>query len=255
MLNRVVDVELALVGAEAQAVRLVEEHALHQQLRLPAAGRNAIDALEAELPRPLHAIDRHAAIPGIGEIDRAVALHDDIVGAVEFAPLEMRGEHLAAAIGALAHQRRGRVLADDEVQIGIIGHAVALVRRAHHLGDARAIPAAAHIAGHVREQQVMLPRMPDRAFREFEARADLPDRSPEIHEFGKGRVQRDMRCHGAPSARSGRDVRPGTSCASARSARAGRAPPCRAGPPPARPRSSRACHALAAGSASHSAAS
>ena len=48
------------------------------------------------------------------------------------------------------------MLADDEVQLGIIGHAVAFVRRTSDLDDAAArIPAPAHVARHVREQEIV----------------------------------------------------------------------------------------------------
>ncbi len=103
-LRGVVDVKQALVGREAEAVGLVEQMAVDDKFRRAAAGRNAVDALEAELPRPFDAVDRHAAIPGIAEIDRAARMHADVVRAVELLILEMRGEHLAPSVGPLADQ-------------------------------------------------------------------------------------------------------------------------------------------------------
>ena len=105
-LHGVVDVEQLFVRREAQPVRLVEQMAVDHELRLAAAGRHAIDALEAELARPLDAIDRHAAVPGIGEIDRAVGVHAHVVRAVELLALEMRGQHLAPPVGPLADEAR-----------------------------------------------------------------------------------------------------------------------------------------------------
>src|SRR4051812_9237727 len=95
--------------------------------RAPAGG-NAIDALETKLPRPLDAIDRHAPVPGIAEIDCAAGMDTDIVRAVELLIVEMRGDHLAAPVRPFANQRGGRMLADDQVQLGVVGHAVAFVR-------------------------------------------------------------------------------------------------------------------------------
>ncbi|MGY2934830.1 putative ferredoxin-like protein [Bradyrhizobium sp. GM6.1] len=145
----VVDIEQFLVGREAQPIRLVEQIAIHDQLRL-GAGHDAIDALETELPRPLDAIDRHAAIPGVREIDRAGGVHADVVGAVELLSPKVRGQHLAPPVRPLADQRRCRVLANDQIKFGVIGHAVAFVRRAFDLGNAvPRIPAPAHVARHV----------------------------------------------------------------------------------------------------------
>jgi hypothetical protein len=67
------------------------------------------------------------------------------------------------------------VFADEEVQLRVVGHPVALVRRAHDLAHARAVEPAADVARHVGEQQVLLHRVPDRPFGEGEARARLPD--------------------------------------------------------------------------------
>ena len=190
-LHGVVDVEPLFVRRKAEAVRLVEQGAVDQQLRRAAAGRHAIDALEAELARPLDAVDRHAAVPGVGEIDRAARMHADVVRAVEFLVLEVRGEHVAAAVGALADQRRGGVLADDQIEVGVIGHAVAFVRRALDLDDAaRGVPATANVGGHVRKQQIVIDRMPDRPLGEGEAGAELADRRIGIDqgfEFGAQR--------------------------------------------------------------------
>ena len=180
----VVDVEQLLVGREAQAVRLLEPAAVDEKLRRAAAGRHAVDALEAELARTLDAVDRHAAVPGVGEIDRAVGAHADIVRRIELLPVEMRREHLAPPVRPLAHQARCRVLADDQVQVGVIGHAVVLVRRPPHLAHAAArVPAPPHVGRHVGEQEIMIDRMPDRPFGEGEAGAELADRRIDVDQL------------------------------------------------------------------------
>ena len=193
-LHGVVDVKQALVGREAEAVGLVEQMAVDHELWRAAAGRDAIDALEAELARPLDAVDRHAAIPGIAEIDRAARMHADIVRAVELLIFEMRGDHLAPSVGPLADQGRGGVLADDQIELGVIGHAVAFVRRTLDLDDAAlGIPSPAHIAGHIRKQQIVMDRMPDRPLREVKTGADLADRRVRVDQGFEFRAQRDMR--------------------------------------------------------------
>src|SRR5882757_8942788 len=102
---------------------------IDHELWRATAGQNAIDALETELPRPLDAIHRHAPVPGIAEVDRSTGMDTDVVRAVELLTLEMRGEYLAPPVRPFANERRRGMLADDQVQLGVVGHAVALVRR------------------------------------------------------------------------------------------------------------------------------
>src|SRR5439155_8629030 len=152
-LRGVVDVEQAFIGREAEAVGLVEQMAVDDEFWRAAAGRDAIDALKAELARPLDAIDRHAAVPGIAEIDRAARMDADVVRAVELLILVVRSNHLTPSVGALADQGRGGMLADNEIELGVIGHAVAFIRRTLDLDDAAlGVPSPAHIAGHIRKQ-------------------------------------------------------------------------------------------------------
>src|SRR5581483_8377592 len=103
-LRGVVDIEPPFVRRKAQAVRLVEQVAIDHELWLTAGPRQPIDTLEAELARPLDAIDRHATVPRIGKIDRAGGMYADIVGAVELLPLEMRSQHLTPAVRTLANE-------------------------------------------------------------------------------------------------------------------------------------------------------
>ncbi len=86
------------------------------------------------------------------------------------------------------------MLADDQIKFGVIGHAVAFVRRTLDLDDAAlGIPSPAYITGHIRKQQIVMDRMPDRAFRKIEARADLADRRVGVDQGFEFRAQRDMR--------------------------------------------------------------
>jgi len=132
-------------------------------------------------------------------------MHADIVRAVEFLVVEVRGEHVAAAIGALADQRRRGMLADDQVKVGVIGHAIAFVRRTPDLDDAaRCVPATANVAGHVRKQQIMIDRMPDRPLGEGEAAAELADRRIGVDQFLEFGAQRGVGHGAVPSPGSGR---------------------------------------------------
>ena len=171
--RRIVDVKKLLVGREAEAVRLIEEIVVDQELRRPAGAGHAVDALKAKLMGPFDAVMGRAAVDGIGEIDRPVRPDADVVGRVELLAAEMRSENLAPPVRALAHEQRRRVLADDEVEVGVIGHAVAFVGGPLRLGDAMfRVPAAAHVARHVGEQEIVVERMPDRPFGEHEPGPD-----------------------------------------------------------------------------------
>src|SRR5882672_10002184 len=143
------------------------------------------------------------------------------------------------------------MLANDQVEFGVIGHAVAFVRRTLDLDDAAlGIPSPPHIAGHIRKQEIVMDRMPDRALREFKTGADLADRRVGIDQGFEFRAQRDMRHRSVLSA-----LRPGTSCAGAGSEPPGPAPDRAAGRPRRRLRSWRGGRGPGADSANYSRAS
>ena len=86
------------------------------------------------------------------------------------------------------------MLAHDQVQVLVVGHAVALVGRALDLAHAAAlVPAPAHVGRHVGEQQVVLDRVPDRPFGEGEAGADLADRGPAVDQLLELALDDDVR--------------------------------------------------------------
>ena len=105
----------------------------------------------------------------------------------------MARENLARPIRPFADEQGRRVLADDEVEVGVVGHAVAFVRRPFDLDHAAVrIPAAAHVAGHVRKQQEMIDRMPDRPLGEDAVRRHLDGRRVELDQLLELRPQRRM---------------------------------------------------------------
>src|SRR5262245_41962667 len=184
--RRVDAVEQRIVGREAEPVRQDELVLVDDELELvlTASGGNPEDALPAELALPLDAETGEAAVPGIGEVDRPRRVDADVVRAVQVLALEVVCEHLAAPVGTLAPQRARHVLADDEVEVGVVRHAVALERRPHHLDDgAVGRVAAPHVAGHVGEEEMVLGGMPDRPLREREAGGDPLDFRPFLDEL------------------------------------------------------------------------
>ena len=85
------------------------------------------------------------------------------------------------------------MLAHDEVQIGVIGHAVAFVGRALDFDHAAArVPAPPHVAGHVREQQEMINGMPDWSFGEEEARRQSAPPARPARQAPRTQPQRHM---------------------------------------------------------------
>ena len=181
----VVDVEDALVRREAEPVRLVEVVGLAVEF---AVGRDAENPLEAQLPLALQAEDRHAAVPRVGEVDRAVGLHHHVIGAVQLLAVVVRGQHLALAGRRLAGQCAGHMLADIEIEVGIQRHAVALVVGVAHV--ARAVhraPAPTCILRDIAEVETLLAGVPDRPLGKREARANLVDGGVLGHEIQKPR--------------------------------------------------------------------
>ena len=81
---------------------------------------------EVDLTRSLDAEAGKAAVPGVGEVDRAVGADGDVVRAVEVLALPVECERLAHTVGALADERARHVLADEQVEVVIQHHPVAL---------------------------------------------------------------------------------------------------------------------------------
>ena len=175
--RRVVDVDERLVRREADAVRHLELVLVDHELDVvrAAAGRDPEDALPAQLALALDAEPGKAPVPRVGEVDRPVGAHADVVGAVQVLALVVVGEQLARAVLPLAPERARDVLADEQVAVRVERHPVALEARPHHLFDTlagRVLPP--DVARHVGEEEVPV-RMPDRPFGERKARCDLLD--------------------------------------------------------------------------------
>ena len=176
--RRVVDVEERLVRGEAQPVRhlvlVLPDDEL--QLVLAAAGRDHEDALPAELPLALDPEAGEAPVPRVGEVDRPVRADGDVVRAVQVLALVVERERLAHAVGALAHERARDVLADEQVEVRVEGHPVALERRVPDLGHRavqRDLPP--DVGRHVGEVEDLLRRVPDRPLGEGESGCELLD--------------------------------------------------------------------------------
>ena len=172
-MHGVVDVELRLVGSQAEAVRLRE--VVDEQLQVAAVGGNPVHALEVEILRPLEAEPRHAAVRRVGEDDRAVRRDDHVVRAVQLLVAPVRRDRFACAVRLLAHDRARDVLADDQVAVVVARHPVAFVARvAEHFDALFRMPPAPLVAGHVAEVQRPVGH-PDRTFGERKSRRDLLD--------------------------------------------------------------------------------
>src|SRR6185295_7367571 len=100
-------------------------------------------------------------------------------------------------------------------------HAVALVGRPLDLAHAAAlVPAPAHVGRHVGKQQIVLDRVPDRAFGKREAGADLADRRPAVDQLLELALDHHVRHLRALACA----LTPGTSSAAPATAPAARAP-------------------------------
>ncbi len=110
----------------------------------------------------------------------------------------MRAHDLAIAVRPEPGNRAGGMFADKQVVCAVIGHSVALVRRSH---DFRYRPVrrpfAANVRRHVREEQMLLCRVPDRPFGEGEACSQLQDRRVDVDQFMEPAVDRGV-SHSSP---------------------------------------------------------
>ena len=84
------------------------------------------------------------------------------------------------------------MLAGDQVEVGVIGEPIGLVRRPQRLAHAAAVETAAHVGGHVGEQQVLVDRVPDRPLGEREPAADLPHRRVLVDQTAETGIERVM---------------------------------------------------------------
>src|SRR5262249_57617734 len=97
------------------------------------AGADAVYAAEIELVRPLDAEAGESAVARIAEVDGAVRVDDDVVRRVELLALVVRCDRLARSVGMLANYRARHVLADEQVEVGVVRHALALLPWPHDL--------------------------------------------------------------------------------------------------------------------------
>jgi hypothetical protein len=179
--RRVVHVQDVLVRREAQPVRLAEVVRFAVQ---DAVRRDAIHTLVIELLCPLEPEHGHASVGRIGEVDRPVRSHHDVVRAVQLLALPVRGENRALARGRFHDEGAGDVLANVEIPRAVIGHAVALIARIAHFEDAFACaPPAADVARHVAEVEALLFGVPDRPLAEPEPCTELLDRRVRLNQL------------------------------------------------------------------------
>ena len=87
---------------------------------VPRSGVTPIDAVEREVPL----LARQRGAPGVGEVDRAVGLDDDVVRPVEAAALEAVGDHGEAAVELLPGDAAAVVLAGEQPALEIAGEPV-----------------------------------------------------------------------------------------------------------------------------------
>src|SRR6267378_206846 len=131
-----VRVESFFVGRKRQAVRVgdVVDDAAH------LAALDHVDALEVQALARVLLAKAQAAV-GVGEVDRAVALDDDVVRAVELPAFETVGEYGALAVLLDPVDRPSGPCRDDEPALPVEGEPV----RADHVelleqGIARVLP-------------------------------------------------------------------------------------------------------------------
>ena len=123
----VVNVQNALVGRQGQAVGAAEVP--DDEGDGSQVGRDVIDAVPVQ-------VQPRGGKAGVGEIDVAPGTDDDVVGAVEAAAPVVAGDDGDAAVGFLAGNPAGIVLAGQQAAAGVAGKAVGPVGWFHEETDA-----------------------------------------------------------------------------------------------------------------------
>jgi len=186
----------AFTGRKAKPVRLGEHVAVRHKdclVTRPVTGRQHVDTLKALLKRTGNTKMFHAAIGRIGEKDCAIRPYDDVVRRIQFPAFEMRRKQFPVAVRAEPRDRARGMLTDEEVQLRVIGHAVALVRRAQIFAHTLLPgPLAPDIARHVGEQEMAFHRMPDGPLGENETGADPFNSGVLVHQVQEFRVDNGM---------------------------------------------------------------
>ena len=130
-LGGVVDVEEGLVGGKAQAVGVGE--VIHQKGQAPVGEVELVNGLIVHVFLDVLALhgDVADAIGGVGEVDGAVGLHDDVVGGVELLAVDVGGEDGGGAVVFPAPHGAAAPAGDDEAAVVVVGHAVGLAGGLH----------------------------------------------------------------------------------------------------------------------------
>src|SRR5439155_15116955 len=172
----VVDEQALFVQRKAEAVGTLE--VVHEQLRRLRIGPHAEHALKRQFLWALDTIELGAAVWRVAEVDAAVRLAHDVVGAVELLALPVRGDRHDGAVWTRERHLAAGVLTREQAALAIVGEAIGHVARLAKRGDTVLGRPAPHvIARHVAPQQEFARRMPHRSLGKEEAAAELLEAS------------------------------------------------------------------------------
>ncbi len=166
------DVELLVVGREAQPVRLeglVGDLGDRARLRVDPVDRLLLERADARpaLRQAMSFILHQRAIAGVGEPDRAVVgVHHRVVRGVELLAVDLLGEHGRLAVVLVAHDLAGAMLAGDLAALVVERVPVAVPRRVPVRRHAPVFfnPAHLHVVRDVAPHQVLAIAVPRRPF-------------------------------------------------------------------------------------------
>src|SRR5262249_55604106 len=106
----------------------------------------------------------------------SIRTDDDIVGTVQVFALVVEGDDLPQPVRPDPDQGARHLLAYQQAAVGLVRHAVALVRRPRDQLHAPLLaPAPSLVAGDVAEYEVVARRVPGGPFGEDETRAEQPE--------------------------------------------------------------------------------
>ena len=156
------DVELLVVGREAQAVRFFE---LVSHLLDFARGINAVDGfLEEEFPL-VALVVHHAAVARIGEPNATVWMHHRVVGRVEGLAVEGLRQRRDPAVEFVPDHAAVGVFAGDLAALPVEGVAIAVAGVVSHHADVTVLGQVAHLSvvRDVAPDEVVSSAIPSRA--------------------------------------------------------------------------------------------
>ena len=184
------DVELLVIGREAQAVGLV--HLVDHHLHLAGLAIDAVQRLFQLHLRARAFVSGQDAIARVGEPDGAIRMHHDIVRRVERLAVPLIGQHRNRAVRLVAHHAPVQMLAGKLAPLVVERVAIAVGAGIAVGADVAVLfePAHLRVVGDVAPHQIAASARPRRTLGPQHTGPQPADRRVVDFVFGEALVQR-----------------------------------------------------------------